>query len=57
MTIDERDNFLDGASIFSKFQRKIGEVNKRPGFMQIVKLDSQVSTEHDRNGLIMTPHH
>lgn len=56
MIIDEKDNFSDGASIFNKFQRKFGEVNKRPGFMQIVKLDSQVC-ESDRNGMIMTPHH
>ena len=56
--IEVLDDFSDGSSIFNKFKKKFGEVNKRPGFMQIVKLDSQgpESGPDDRNGIIMTPH-
>ena len=54
---DEGEIF-DGASIFNKFKKQFGEVNKRPGFMQIVKMDSQMVSENGddgRHGLIMTP--
>ena len=38
--VKEDGELFDGTSIFNKFKKQFGEVNKRPGFMQIVKMDS-----------------
>ncbi len=51
--IEVYDENSDGTSIFDKFKKKFGE-SKRPGFLQIVKMDSGVD-ESDRNQVIMTP--
>ena len=45
--IEVYDANSDGTSIFDKFKKKFGE-SKRPGFLQIVKMDSNVD-ENDRN--------
>ena len=44
------------SSIFNKFKQQFGEINKRPGFLQVIKMESGI-TEDTRNNVIMTPQH
>ena len=50
------EDFSYGALLGKFNSRRRSEGFKRPGFMQIVKMDSNdVTSEIDRNQLIMTP--
>ena len=52
------DELSDGAQVVRKLNsRRRSEGFKRPGFMQLVKMDnSEVTSEKDRSQMIMTPH-
>ena len=43
---EEGDEISEDASIFNKFKKKFGVMDKRPGFLQVFKMDAGVTEDN-----------
>lgn len=43
------------ASIFNKFKKQYGEINRRPGFLSVIRMDNSQLNDDTRSNDVMTP--